>query len=164
MNTDWSTLSMPDLADHAGQWEDQLTDTQPEDYRWVFVDRLPVAAAGTRDDWKTFWQQENFHSDIPDYWVHLLEPVADGTIDPLIGTLQVGDQGHVFLNVWDGSHRLGAAATVGCDCVPMVLGIPSSMTLDQVPAELRNLPAVMGLVGTDERKAQIKSLRRPRAP
>lgn len=156
---------MADLADYAGHWEDQETDTQPADYRWFFVERFPVNAAGTPEDWTAFWEQENTHSDIPNYWDHLLEPVADGSIDPLVSTVQTSEAhpDSVFLNVWDGAHRLGAAAIVGCDSVPMVLGIPMGMTREQIPALLRDLPALKA-IGAEPPPPERKLTQRRRTP
>lgn len=66
-------------------------------------------------------------------------------MDPLVIGLVCAPEG-VMVNVWDGSHRTGTAATLGLTHLPVVLGVPPNMTWDQVPAALKQTPAMRAVI------------------
>lgn len=131
-----------DLFDYAANWEDQVHGEDPEDLAWVFVDVFPLDALdSSASDWARWFAQENEEADVPDYWMGLMDVVGTSRMDPLVIGL-FNDPAGVVVNVWDGSHRVGAACTAGLSHLPVVLGVPRDLTWGQVPAALRrSIPA-----------------------
>jgi hypothetical protein len=130
------------LFDYAANWEDQVHREDPEDLTWVFVDAFPLNALDSSpSDWADWFARENEEADLPGYWSGLKEVVGTDRMDPLVIGLVNVPQGCI-VNIWDGSHRVGAASAAGLTHLPVVLGVPPGLAWAQVPRALRtSIPA-----------------------
>jgi hypothetical protein len=169
----FATASADDLFDYAAHWEDPLHGVASEALTWLFVEAFPLEATSTpAAEWRRWFKEENEMADVPDHWAGMLDVVGTDRCDPLVIGLVAQPDG-ADVNLWDGSHRTGAACTVGLNCLPAVLGIPADLTWAQVPPALKNsipvhdaLVSVMGLepmaVVAPSAESDIRQARRAR--
>lgn len=149
---DFAHAPADELKAYAENWEDQLFNTDPGSLQWVFLPAYPVQAVDNPgDSWVDWFREENRHADIIDYWASLCDKVHHGlgAVDPIVvGLILLDPTGEATPNIWDGSHRVGAAFTAGCTHLPAVLGIPFGASWRHVPAALREDPACRKALAT----------------
>lgn len=147
MTPDTDLLTSPEgrLAYAAAQ-EDQITGADPEAHTWLFVPALSLDAVGGPARWQTFWDevQTECRERGVAFWDELPTAVIAGQVPPIVVALVVdgNESEEAWPNVWDGQHRLGAAAISEVPTVAAVIGLPKELTWAQVPAAWRALAPV----------------------
>lgn len=146
----------PNLATYAAGFEDMVGGALPEEHLWLFLPCFPVALTGPKDDWRRFWRTENKAH--PNTWGQgLIDALACGELDdqPLVMALLPDDQGGAQPNVWDGNHRLAAAAAADIQELPVVLGVPHDMVLAALPEAWQSLPGMRSLLATPDQRLAL---------
>jgi hypothetical protein len=110
----WSWIKMTE-----DQYEKGHIATGPaERFAWKYVPEYPISKFGTAKEWKEYFKGEL--EGVDGQWEELLnEYVRDTSIAPVV-VVQVNNQAYL----WDGSHRVGAAATVGLKHIAAIVGYP----------------------------------------
>jgi hypothetical protein len=147
-----------DLQAFAAKFPDMETGADAAQHDWIAVPEFPVAILRRTGKLRQFWREETADDFNP--WAGLEDYVAAGQVPPGVIAL-VNDPEAVWPNVWDGNHRLGAAATIGAPTLPMVVGVPKDMPMGRLP------PAWKALIGPtlcELRGEAPPAPRKPRAP
>jgi hypothetical protein len=151
-----------DLRAYAAQQEDQLTGALPEDHTWVFVTQLPLDAVGGAEPWRAFWEGALAEGEERGvfFWDTLPAAVQQRQAPPLVVALvNEATDAVAWPNVWDGQHRLGAAAISEMRSLSAVVGFPKNLLWEQVPEAWQALPEVQAHF---ERPSPPTSMRRRR--